>query len=277
MDPGRTPLWAALDWLARFHAHHWGDPSGEWRRSVWDRGGFWTNRKGVVGLSARWRETCRWMNTRHGDSVPPGMGAVGTRLEALHGPLAAFLADQSRSARWSTLLHGDFKAANLFFSGDDRHNDDHNDGGGGGGDDSAATECCALDFQYVGPGVPAEDLAYLLFPDAHGDFWETEARCLEFYHDRLMEHLVVSNKGGPSSLPLESLVAHYELSRLEFLIDCLRKGWVGSTPGDARLVRAVDDTLQRIEDYRGKGSENEPADLRTALDRFVNNKHPNSR
>ena len=37
-----STLWSALDWLARFHAQYWKDPTGDWRRIVWDRGGFWS-------------------------------------------------------------------------------------------------------------------------------------------------------------------------------------------------------------------------------------------
>ena len=99
------------------------------------------------------------------------------------------------------------------------------------------TSYCAVDFQYCGTGIPSEDLVYLLLPDAHVDYWDSESRCLEYYHDRLMESLMLVNKGGSSSLPFYSLVSFYELSRLELLMYWVGKGdWVGSTDGDSRLV-----------------------------------------
>ena len=208
------------------------------------------------------------MKAKHGSLISEGssIGTIGTRLQTLHEPLAKFMAENSQSSRWSTLIHGDFKAANLFFSTLEERGDSNNAC-------PTTITACAVDFQFSGAGMPAEDLAYLLFPDAHIDYWDSESRCLEYYHGRLMESLILANKGGPSSLPLDSFVAFYELSRLELLIYWIGKGWTGSTVGDAKLVLAVDDTLNRIESCCWMGCEKklpDKTDYRAALDRFVN-------
>jgi thiamine kinase-like enzyme len=135
-------------------------------------------------------------------------------------------------ASWSTLIHGDYKAANLFFAHD-------------GEEDHSAV--AAVDFQYSGAGVPAEDVAYVLFPDAFVDYWQDESTLLEYYHQQLTEALVVSNKGGPSSLPLKSFVRLYQLSRIELLTYWLQKGWVASTRGDAQLVVAVEQAMDDLD------------------------------
>ena len=54
-------LWSALDWLARMHALYWKDPVGEWRRVVWERGGFWN--KGGVSNTRENSISTTWLHT----------------------------------------------------------------------------------------------------------------------------------------------------------------------------------------------------------------------
>jgi hypothetical protein len=252
LDP-HTQLLRALDWLAQFHARFWN--GNDWRRRLWEQGGFWNKSRSqgsttTAGLiSTAWMSTCQWLYKHHPDRLISTTKSLASRFQALRGPLSEFMFKQSKGP-WSTMIHGDYKAANLFFA---KQEEDH-------------TSVAAVDFQYTGAGVPAEDVAYILFPDALIDYWEHESRLLEYYHQRLLEALILSNKGGPSSLPFASFGALYQLSRVEITIHWLEKGWVASTNGDAQLVTALEKTMNALDAGKVLAGENE---YRKALERLV--------
>jgi hypothetical protein len=260
-------LLRALDWLAHFHARFWNSTpsetsaSSDWRRSLWERGGFWNKGTGLyqgknvsTSTSTAWLKTCQWLAKNHPNHITSSTKALGTRFEALQIPLRDFMLQQSKGP-WSTLIHGDYKAANLFFRSivPDVHDPEAGDSSKEMSEPDA-TCVAAVDFQYTGAGLPAEDVTYLLFPDAFVEYWDEEMRLLEYYHERLMEALIRSNKGGPSSLSFSSFYALYQLSRVEMMIHWLHKGWVASTLGDARLVSALQRTMDFLDGGKGAGN-----------------------
>jgi hypothetical protein len=70
---------------------------------------------------------------------------------------------------------------------------------------------------------------------------------LEYYHKQLLEILMQTNKGGPSSFPFSVFLALYQLSRIELVIYWLQKGWVSSTMGDAKLFTALEQTMDQLD------------------------------
>jgi len=249
----------ALRWLASFHARFWGEvkvtsSSSSWRRHLWERGGFWTvkrrngdlnssQRVKVVGMAQQWTQTIRFLESKHPAVITSHTKALGKRLEAAARPIAEFLTRQSQSAN-GTLIHGDFKAANMFLSitGDDDDDDIH-----GGGDISSVA---VLDFQFAGLGLAAEDVAYFLFPDARGHYFDREPKLLKVYYDEFISQLILQQKGGPSTLSIEAFRGYYELSRIDFIRYWLEKGWVASTDGDAKLVTALEATMFKLDGGR---------------------------
>ncbi|CAB9503654.1 Protein of unknown function (DUF1679) [Seminavis robusta] len=271
---------AALKWLAAFHALFWGQAADtndqEWRRDVWDRGGFWTPKQRkqdnnkqqqkstssvrVTGLAQQWNKTVKWLEGKHPDAISSSTKSLGARLEHVAGPIADFLMQQSQRNCGSTLLHGDYKAANMFF----RDNAEEEE------DQLGMEDVAVLDFQFAGMGVCAEDVAYLLFPDARGDYFDMEKELLECYHEELISQLMIQQKGGPSSLSLESFQAYYELARIDFLRYLLvEKGWIGSNEGDKRLVKALEGTLDRIDGAISSTNNNHEDDILQALSSLV--------
>ena len=251
----------ALRWLASFHARFWGEATStsSWRRHLWHRGGFWTvkNRTDtthnlqdgvkVAGLAQQWSQTARFLEIKHPSVVTAHTKGLGKRLEAASGPIADFLTHQctSKTLSLGTLIHGDYKAANMFLADNNKEeddNDDHND------NDEDASSVAVLDFQFAGLGLGAEDVAYILFPDARGHYFDSEAELLLVYHEELVSQLILQQKGGPSTLSLEAFRGHYELSRIDFVRYLLvEKGWVASTNGDARLISALETTMDRLD------------------------------
>jgi hypothetical protein len=156
---------------------------------------------------------------------------VGQRIQAASGLIANFLGQQAHGLK-STLIHGDFKAANLSFAGDDTN-----------GEESSAKSPAAVDFQYSRAGVGPEDVAYLLFPDARGHYLDQGMELLKIYHEELIEQLILQSKGGPSSMPWESCLGYYQLARINLIRYWIGRGWVASTEGDAILVTKLEETM----------------------------------
>lgn len=103
----------ALRWLAAFHAAFLGDDAA----GLWSQGTYWH----LATRPDEWEAT-----------TDPRLKAAARALDA-----------QLRGARFSTLVHGDAKVANLCFAPD-------------------GSDVAAVDFQYVGRGVGSQDVAYLL-------------------------------------------------------------------------------------------------------------------
>jgi len=230
----------ALKWAAKIHAMFWNDDkSQEWRRDLWERGGFWTGGKDAINtqtIAAQWTQTVRWLQSNHPDLFSEETKGIGKRIQALAGPLDRFLSTESAGSR-GTMIHGDYKAANLFLSESTVEEDDR----------LGAESVAVVDFQFTGGGLGAEDVAYLLFSDARGDYFNDEEDLLRTYHEDLVASLIEQRKGGPSSISLECLQMQYELSRVDFTRHLLGRGWVASTEGDALLVGALSTTLLKID------------------------------
>lgn len=176
-----TQTRTALKWLAAFHARFWESPHEH--RGLAKRGSYWfldTRRAELERIDPR-----RWQRLLR--CAP----AVDARLAGV-----VFEGGQRRySPRHLTLVHGDFKPANLQFSRD-------------------GAACVAYDFQYTGRGYGVGDVCYLLFPNGLND-----RESLRHYHRALLARL---SPGQPAP-SLEDLAAMLELSFLDFFRFLL--GW----------------------------------------------------
>jgi len=258
----------ALKWIASFHSIFWNDSKSEpWRRDLWERGGFWTGNKDSDNgannnnkkIATNWSQTLRWLQSNHPSWVSEKTKGLGKRIQNISEPLNKFLLSESVGCR-GTLLHGDYKAANLFFTPGLQNGSTHN------ALDVRAQSVCAVDFQFAGAGVGAEDVAYLLFPDARGHFEEHEEDLLKSYHEELIMRLIEQRKGGPSSISFDTLRAYYQLSRLDFTRHLLERGWVTSTEGDALLIRSLETILFQIDGGNSLSNEN---DYLEKLSKFI--------
>ena len=244
----------ALRWVARLHALFWGETCSTWRRDLWDRGAFWTTKSvGTDGVSTAWTGTMRYLEQKHPEYITTNTRGLGRRIEKAGAAIANLLATQSAGSQYATLIHGDFKAANLFFS--DQSDMD--------GTESVA----AVDFQFSGAGLCVEDVAYLLCPDARGDHFEHGQELLESYHQELIFHLITQQKGGPSTMPFEVFQRYYELARIDMTRYWLSKNrWAASTAGEAKLVSVLESTMDCIDGGEVLKSEEE---YEIALLKFV--------
>lgn len=244
----------ALQWIATFHALFWGETSSTctWRRDLWDRGAFWTTPAvGTEGVATAWIGTMRYLEQKHPEYLTASTQSLGRRIEKAGSAISRLLAKESVGSQYGTLIHGDYKAANLFFPNDPE----------------SADSVAAVDFQFTGGGLGVEDVAYLLYPDARGDHFEYEEELLETYHEELILQLITQQKGGPSTMPLKVFRNYYELARIDMTRYWLSKNkWSASTRGEAELISILESVMDRIDDGQVLGSEEE---YESALLKFI--------
>lgn len=256
---------AALSWLATFHAVGWNDSQHvAWNHNLLHaRGGFWTTTTNnnnssssshLQQLPSQWKrglvklESCL---EDVGDNIR--LLRIGPRLQAVCQLLGPFLKEQCKY--YGTWIHGDFKAANLLFAATNEMDRAPKDDNVVVVDDCPSSATVAVvDFQFTGWGVCAEDVAYLLYPDAHGSLMESVDELLDFYHEQLVTQIMNMRRGGPSSISRERLVRLFDLALLDLTRYWLSKGWEGTTVGEAQLVLRLEKTLDAIDGGGGGGN-----------------------
>ncbi|GMH38625.1 hypothetical protein BSKO_06509 [Bryopsis sp. KO-2023] len=198
----------ALGWLARFHASFWGSHAAS-DGELWVEGSYWSLDKRRSDLS---RMEMEWAKTvgsfaQHftGEFSDEGIRSLGSRLLGVAGALdQALMPDQ-----YTTLVHGDFKTANMFFKEED---------------------VSVCDFQWTGPGLGVKDVVYMLWtsvdPDVVRDF---EAELLNHYHDCLNE-LLSKRNGFSTAYPKEAFSTHCDFAFLDYVRFLVGTMWGSVTP-----------------------------------------------
>ena len=266
-------LKCALAWLAKFHAACWnnsinangkkskGSSSSSSSSSsygdseLWSHGGFYTRDVGGDHhrhqsscdlIPKHWMETCKFIQTSWSQHMNEDIRSVGRAMVDLARPLCTLFENRAKTSH-GTIIHGDYKPANLFFSKDTVFDNDGPNVDDDGDTGSSPEHTTAVDFQYTGAGVGAEDIAYLLFPDAHGYVDdEDEQTVLSFYYDTLMEQLQFFGRGGPSTLSYIQFQAYYDLAQVNLCRYWVGRGWKATTEGDVLLVKSVSATVTKI-------------------------------
>lgn len=201
----------AMVYLARLHSTAWSNPTLLTLASqqLWASGGWWTFAK--RGLAPLQQHAPRiWRELLH--TLQPELGAAGINVDS-HSIVmlgdrlmaqAEYIQQQLRSTRdLRTLIHGDFKSANLFFQAQSR-------------------EVVAFDWQWAGIGLGAMDVAYLLNTSASIAALETEQQLLQFYFDAL--------RNKPPAYSFAQFQRHYMLATLEYAHILMARFWDGLTP-----------------------------------------------
>ena len=122
-------IYLLIQWLAEFHSYGWNKDLDE-IHGLAKEGGYWY-------LETRKHE---WEN------IPPDWSDLKDAAQ----PVSERLKSKGSGKLGWTLIHGDFKAANLLFTSPVNN------------DESFMCECAAIDFQYCGGGYGARDLVMLI-------------------------------------------------------------------------------------------------------------------
>jgi hypothetical protein len=164
-------------------------------------GGFWQRvddidwvasvvHERIKAFSGAWPDLWASFSTRFADRLPTGAIEAGEKIRDNYWTLMCTLGESP----W-TLLHQDFRCDNLFF--------DHRTGG-----DSGVASVVVIDWQSIGRGPGAYDLAYLLggsLPVV--DRREHEERIVRDYHARIVDK-------GASNYTFDDLWRDYRLSHM---------------------------------------------------------------
>ena len=271
---------AALDWLARLHGImtnpivtsaqiHLVSADG-----LWEQGTYWNlgKRNAVKQLTAGVMEA-HWRAARRSlegfadlpsasigvdDDFPKRLFAAAAPIDrALHPPSPdAAEPKRRRTARHElpaprllrrVVVHGDFKAENLFF-------EPHVSG--------PNPRCAACDFQWAGLGVGACDVVYLLTTSlCDGLLAEREAELLQHYR-----RAVVREMGVYAPTPAE-FEHEYAIALLDFARFVLADGDL--VDGDEWICARADALLGRLEAAAAASGETYDAVLAAAPGPFV--------
>mmetsp|Transcript_20687 Transcript_20687/g.45179 ORF Transcript_20687/g.45179 Transcript_20687/m.45179 type:complete len:389 (+) Transcript_20687:610-1776(+) len=227
----------ALDWVVSFHKEYQVRPKLKERLLReencvgWSSGTFWNLSKlrgSVDTIASTYSQTVRFLAKKHPSALAEhGIKELGNRLRRcvrvlnvrvhptenvdalVDNPSDRRMLSSLQKARQRhvTVIHGDLKAANLFFN---------------------ETTCAGVDFQFYGLGLGVVDVCYLLFPDARADYSELESSLLEYYHEKLDD---------TTGYSLDMLRLDYDLAQVSFLCYSLTRGWVATSANDVRLLQ----------------------------------------
>ena len=210
---------AAVQWLASFHAHWWrGLPdSPPIPRDLWPRGGYWTLEKRALDLpdmDATWRGLLRALDADDAECAATAAAlrrACGEDFGARLSRAGPALSRAAQRAEWgtpnqenggATLVHGDFKAANIVFRRDaDTNASEPNRR-------VARAAPTVIDWQWTGPGGAAHDLAYFLATSLNLDALERVDDLVAAYLARLSNDLRARGDAGRAA------AAEYDAARL---------------------------------------------------------------
>ena len=227
---------AAVQWLASFHAHWWrGLPdSPPIPADLWPRGGYWTLEKrdfDLPSMDATWRGLLRAFDDDAADDAATRAASkalaselrrqcgedFGERLRRA-GPA---LSRAALRAEWgtpncenggATLVHGDFKAANIVFRRVARPKRSPEDADDDQGDEPPETDAptapTVIDWQWTGPGGAAHDLAYFLTTSLSPDALKRVDDLIDAYLARLANDLRSRGDAGRAA------AAEYDDARL---------------------------------------------------------------
>ena len=194
----------SLTLLARWHAAAWGDT--KWAKRVndaklWSTGGYWHARhrervnpgegERMLGVYTAFIERMR--GCEDPAFAEGGVAAsLGQRISAAAAEVSSELYAVPPSEM--TLVHGDFKSANIFF------------------DDVCGT-AAVIDFQWTGPGVGAGDVVYLFTTSASPEALPELPSLLDHYYTELTKNLA---RTGRPTYSRERFDRHIALSTVDY-------------------------------------------------------------
>ena len=196
--------------IAQLHAFGWQQPR-LWAQLHLRPTPWLTFLRADEGLQRRQRDKCvrtnviptflhRWAQSPHPPAHARGVSMLQepegvAMLTALNASFATWAEDAAQTARLApqTVVHGDFHGGNHLFHPHEA--------------------CCVLDFQFVGTGRVADEVAYF-FTMSFDPAPEAEAELLHLYHHALVE-------AGVHDYPYGQFLHEYHVSTLTLLLGTL--------------------------------------------------------
>jgi len=205
----------ALCWLAGMHGQFWGTDSAA-LPMVWERGSYWSLEKRLADVHKIESEWERTLEAFPGVAELQSRRTLGARLRANAHALFRRSAAVGHRAANATLIHGDFKSANIYFR-------------------LQTGEAVALDLQWSGLGLGACDVAYLLSTSlAEESLCESDA-LIEYYHAQLPLRV-------REGYPLAAFVQDFEACLADYVRFLMGSMWGSLSP---QLLEKQADSLNQ--------------------------------
>lgn len=209
---------AGIAALAVFHAHFWGLSRDDTSLDIWERGSYWEPRKQDTGQVEA--IAASWPRHHQAFSLPDELRDLGNRLQSV----ALDIASDAHDRQSQTVIHGDPKAANLFFRAPD--------------------EAGLIDFQWTGFGRAANDVGHFLCAAVDASILEQhEHHLLDHYFSTLSDRLQDNKYYDRAELQADYETAVLDTCRLVFAYQWNR---IGASPS----------VLERLADSPGRNSYN---------------------
>ncbi|KAF1323979.1 Bisphosphate nucleotidase, partial [Globisporangium splendens] len=245
---------SALMYLAKLHGAALKQPElmHQAAENLWSSGGWWSyakrGRQELENAPSVWTSVLLNFASELDDAEDnASLADLGERMVQHAAYISSELFEKS-PASLQTIVHGDFKSANLFF-------------------ENSSREVVAFDWQWCGIGIGALDVAYLLNTSVSMDALENdEEQLLRFYYDQFIQQ--VQREGIEYSF--EAFKRHYVLATLEYARVLISSFWKNMTssfcaakatntncglgyrsvPHVLRMIRKLDEGLRFVEDER---------------------------
>ena len=162
-----------------------------------------------MSMEGDWRTTVKnWTAEAPELFVKEEICRLGTRLRTGARAFSQDLVD--RWPRHRTLIHGDFKTANLLFAPD-------------------VSSVSVVDWQWCGAGLGAMDFVYLLYTSCDLEVLENEEQYRRLYFDGVVGHLEALGKPC-SDFTWEVFNEQCEMAALDYARFLVGSMWVKNTP-----------------------------------------------
>lgn len=219
----------SLSLIARFHAWAWNDPTrlGLVAEKLLSRASYWDlPRRGAAEMERMPAVWVDFLANMRGTSAhaaellsQPGVVALADRMLSL-GPWINEEIHGEASRRWHTIVHGDFKAMNVFVPIEPATHQLST---------RAASSAALIDFQWTGVGLGMLDVAMHLYHGVELAAMEDggEEELISWYHRQLTALLSDEEASG---YPIEVARRHYALCLLDYGRVVMSKFWAGLSP-----------------------------------------------
>ncbi|KAL0489705.1 hypothetical protein AKO1_011411 [Acrasis kona] len=138
----RKHVFSCLRFLARLHSTFW-NKTEQVQQLLWPEGSYWNLEKRpkdeLTNLHITWPQLCERFSNEFKNK---NFRSLGSLLQKW----SPWVTEQMAQIKDRTLIHGDFKSANIFFRQDD----------------NAAIQVATIDYQWSGAGAAIKDVMYLI-------------------------------------------------------------------------------------------------------------------
>eukprot|EP01147_Barroeca_monosierra_P004195 gene4195-6541_t len=223
----------ALREIAKFHAFFMSkmEVTDHARKILWKHGGHWDIDKiptGSAELETIAQTFEAWFSrfsSCGGAFDELSMQTLGKRYQE-KATLISQLLHQTIEQR-GTIIHGDFKTANLFFKKGVDISESQNF--------HMAGKMAMIDWQWTGMGIGVQDVVYLFVTSLDYTTLTHEKELLFYYHEQLTENL--SAYGANITYDFDTLIVDYRIAAIDYIRKLISYNLKDASPVEVERIK----------------------------------------